>query len=160
MKAAMKFVERLCGAAQVLAGVSLTLIVALTMADVVLRAFKRPIPGTYEMVGFLGALAIGLSLPITSWKRGQIYVDSFIARLPAPGRNAFNGATRAMGIVLFVLVGWNLLLYGADLQRSGEVSLTLQLPFYPVVYAVGVCSLFEALVLACDFVKIAGGRYE
>ena len=65
-----------------------------------------------------------------------------------------------MGIVLFVTVGWNLLLYGADLQRSGEVSLTLQLPFYPVVYAVGVCSLFEALVLGCDFVKIAGGHYE
>jgi TRAP-type C4-dicarboxylate transport system permease small subunit len=99
-------------------------------------------------------------LPITSWKRGQIYVDSFIAKLPVRGRNAFNGATRAMGIVLFVLIGWNLLLYGADLQRSGEVSLTLQLPFYPVVYAVGVCSFFEALVLACDFVKIAGGRYE
>ena len=28
-------------------------------------------------------------------------------------------------------MGWNLFKYALDLQKSGEVSLTLQMPFYP-----------------------------
>ncbi len=49
----------------------------LTVADVVLRLLGRPIVGTYELVALGGAVAIGLSLPLTSWVRGHIYVDSF-----------------------------------------------------------------------------------
>jgi hypothetical protein len=49
--------------------------------------------------------------------------------------------------------------YAMDLQRIGEVSPTLKIPFYPVVYAAGVCCFIQCLVLVCDVVKIFGGRY-
>jgi hypothetical protein len=47
-----------------------------------------------------------------------------------------------------------------SLLRSGEVSLTLQLPFYPVAYGIGVACLVQCLSLIGDLVKIAGGDYE
>ena len=47
-----------------------------------------------------------------------------------------------------------------DIQKSGEVSPTLHLPFYPVAYAVGVVCFFQCLVLFCDIIKIFGGKYE
>jgi len=58
------------------------------------------------------------------------------------------------------MIGINLFKYGMDMQQAGEVSLTLQLPFYPIVYGVGVCCFAQCLVLIGDFVKILGGSYD
>jgi len=144
----------------VIAGISLTFLMLLTVMDVILRALKRPIVGTYELVAFSGAVVIGFSVPLTSWLRGHIFVDFFILRFSQKVRNIFNITTRCLVIVLFFLIGWNLIKYGMDLQKSGEVSLTLQMPFYPVAYGVAVCCFVQCLVLICDVIKIFGGEYE
>jgi len=144
----------------VIAGISLTFLMLLTVMDVILRALKRPIVGTYELVAFSGAVAIGFAVPLTSWLRGHIFVDFFILRFSQKVRNIFNITTRCLVIVLFFLIGWNLINYGMDLQKSGEVSLTLQMPFYPVAYGVAVCCFVQCLVLICDVIKILGGKYE
>jgi len=144
----------------VIAGISLTFLMLLTVMDVILRALKRPIVGTYELVAFSGAVAIGFAVPLTSWLRGHIFVDFFILRFSQKVRNIFNITTRCLVIVLFFLIGWNLIKYGMDLQKSGEVSLTLQMPFYPVAYGVAVCCFVQCLVLICDVIKIFGGKYE
>jgi hypothetical protein len=65
-----------------------------------------------------------------------------------------------LGIGLFIIIGWNLFKYGANLYKAGEVSLTLQMPFYPFAYGVGVCCFIECLVLISDITKIFGGEYE
>ncbi len=166
-----------------IAGISLTVLMLLTVADVALRAILtlgrwllkqgtlltlgnlivdhvRPIVGTYELVGLLGAVVIGFSIPLTSWLRGHIYVDFFIFRFPQKTRNAFNIATRCLSIFLFLMIGINLFKYGMDLQRAGEVSLTLQIPSYPIVFGVGVCCFAQCLILIGDMVKILGDRYD
>jgi len=144
----------------IIAGISLTFLMVLTITDVILRGFKSPVPGTYEVVAFAGAVVIGFSMPLTSWLRGHIFVDFFILKFSQKGRDIFNIATRCMVIVLFFLIGWNMIKYAMDLQKSGEVSLTLQMPFYPVAYGVGVCCFIQCLVMVCDIVKISGGKYD
>jgi TRAP-type C4-dicarboxylate transport system permease small subunit len=166
-----------------IAAISLIILMFLTCADVALRAILsfgkwllehkillpvgnmivghvRPIVGTYELVALLGAVVIGFSIPLTSWFRGHIYVDFFLFRFPQKTRNAFNIATRCLGIFLFLMIGWNLIKYGLDLQRTGEVSLTLQIPSYPIVFGVGICCFAQCLVLIGDMVKIFGGIYD
>ena len=144
----------------IIAGISLSFLMFLTIADVILRLFRRPIVGTYELVAFSGAVVIGFSLPFTSWMRGHVYVDFLILRFSQKTRNVFNIITRGLVICLFLLIGWNLMKYGMDLSKSGEVSLTLQMPFYPVAYGIGICCFFQCLVLLCDILKIHGGKYE
>jgi len=144
----------------VIAGMSLTFLMLLTISDVILRFFKRPIVGTYELVAFSGAVVIGFSLPFTSWMRAHIFVDFFIIKFSKRVRNIFNITTRCIVIVLFFLIGWNLIKYAIDLQKSGEVSLTLQIPFYPVAYGIGICCFIQCLVMFCDILKIFGGEYE
>jgi TRAP-type C4-dicarboxylate transport system permease small subunit len=144
----------------VIAGMSLTFLMLLTISDVILRFFKRPIVGTYELVAFSGAVVIGFSLPFTSWVRAHIFVDFFIIKFSKRVRNIFNIATRCIVIVLFFLIGWNLIKYAMDLQKSGEVSLTLQIPFYPVAYGIGISCFIQCLVMFCDILKIFGGEYE
>ena len=158
-----RFLNKINGLSRVfnvIAGISLTFLMLLTVMDVILRALKRPIVGTYELVAFSGAVVIGFAVPLTSWLRGHIFVDFFILRFSQKVRNIFNITTRCLVIVLFFLIGWNLIKYGMDLQKSGEVSLTLQMPFYPVAYGVAVCCFVQCLVLICDVIKILGGKYE
>jgi len=160
MKGFLNKVEQLSRFLNVIAGISITFMVFLTVTDVILRTFRRPIVGTYELVAFSGAIVIGFSLPFTSWFRGHIFVDFLILKFPQKVRNIFNIATRCLVMALFFLIGWNLLKYGMDLQKSGEVSLTLQMPFYPVAYGVSICCFIQCLVMVCDIVKILGGKYD
>jgi TRAP-type C4-dicarboxylate transport system permease small subunit len=160
MKGFLSKINGLSRFLNIIAGISLTFLMLLTVMDVILRSMRRPIVGTYELVAFSGAVVIGFSVPLTSWVRGHIYVDFFILRFSQKVRNVFNIATRCVVIVLFFLIGWNLIKYGMDLQKSGEVSLTLQMPFYPVAYGVGICCFVQCLVLICDIIKISGGEYD
>jgi TRAP-type C4-dicarboxylate transport system permease small subunit len=160
MEGFLKTINGISRFLNIIAGISLTFLMLLTITDVILRGFKSPVPGTFEVVAFAGAVVIGFSVPLTSWLRGHIFVDFFILKFSQKGRDIFNIATRCVVIVLFFLIGWNLIKYGMDLQKSGEVSLTLQMPFYPVAYGVGVCCFVQCLVLVCDIVKIFGGKYD
>jgi len=144
----------------VIAGISLTFLMFLTIGDVILRYFRRPIVGTYELVAFSGAVVIGFSIPLTSWMRGHVYVDFLILRFSQKVRNVFNIITRCLVLCLFLMIGWNLIVYGMDLRKSGEVSVTLHFPFYPVAYGIGICCFFQCLVLLCDILKIREGKYE
>jgi TRAP-type C4-dicarboxylate transport system permease small subunit len=65
-----------------------------------------------------------------------------------------------MGIWLFIIFGWNLILYGIDIKKVGEITPALHLPFYLVIWALSICCVIESLVLLCDILKIIGGRYE
>jgi TRAP-type C4-dicarboxylate transport system permease small subunit len=160
MNILLGFAFRLSKGANVFGGIILTLMMLITVTDVILRSFGKPIVGAYELVGFSGALVLGFSIPFTSWVRGHIYVDILVQRLPQKGKMGFHVATRGLAIGLFLMTGWNLVKMGGDLLKSGEVSPTLQVPFYPVVYAIGVCCFIQCLVLLADILKIFEGQYE
>jgi len=142
------------------AGVTLTLVMGLTVLDVFLRILGKPLVGVFELVAFFGAVVIGFSIPFTSWVRGHIYVDFLILKFSKGTRKGIHVFTRLLGIGVFALIGWNLLKMAGDLQRSGEVSPTLHVPFYPVVYAIGAACLVQVLVLTADIVKVLKERYE
>ena len=160
MKSFLSFIFRLSKGAQTIAGVTLTVMMLLTVMDVILRSWGRPLLGTFELVALMGAIVVGFSIPFTSWVRGHIYVDLFLSKLPSHTRKGVQIFTRILSLGLFALIAWNLVKMGMDLQRSGEVSLTLQLPFFPIVYAVGGCCFIQCLILAGDIVKILENRYE
>jgi TRAP-type C4-dicarboxylate transport system permease small subunit len=160
MEGILKFVLRISKSVNVVAEVTLTLMMLLTVADVILRSFNRPIVGTYELVAFSGAIVIGFSVPLTSWMKGHVSVDLVTSRFSRTGQALFNIGTRCVAIGLFVLIGWNLIQYGADLRNAKEVSMTLEIPFYPVAYGLGFCCAIQCLVLLCDIVKISGGTDE
>ena len=139
---------------------ALTFIMLLTVSDVVLRYFGRPIVGTFEIVGFCGALIIGFALPLTSWHRGHIFVDFLTLKVSKKIKKTMDISTRVLCITLFFIVGWNLFIFSQKLYRSGEVSLTIQIPFYPFSYGLGVACFLQCLVLITDIVKIYKGTYD
>jgi TRAP-type C4-dicarboxylate transport system permease small subunit len=160
MDGLLRIIFRLTQGGNHVAGVTLTLVMGLTVADVILRILGKPIVGAFELVAFLGAMVIGFSIPFTSWVRGHIFVDFLIMKFSKGVRKGIHVFTRLLGLGLFGLIGWNLMKMGADLQRSGEVSPTLHVPFYPVVYGIGMVCLIQVLVMIADIVKVLKEQYE
>jgi TRAP-type C4-dicarboxylate transport system permease small subunit len=160
MESITKPVTGLCKLLNVIAGCALTAMMLLTVTDVILRSFRMPVVGTYELVAFLGGLVIGFAVPLTSLKKGHVLVDFMVMKMPHGLRAAFHVLTRLMGLMLFSLLGWNMMKMGLDMIRTGEVSLTLQLPFYPIAFGIGIACFVQCLVLLVQLVQVIGGTYD
>jgi TRAP-type C4-dicarboxylate transport system permease small subunit len=141
-----------------IAGVALTAMMALTVADVILRFFERPIVGTYEVVGLLGAVAVGFAIPQTSRLKGHVLMDFLTGRLSRNVQHVLYVLTRILACVLFAIIGWNVWLLGDGYRQIGEVTLTIQLPLYPVAYGIAICCFIECLVLILDVLEM--GKQE
>ncbi|MBM3302850.1 MAG: TRAP transporter small permease, partial [Deltaproteobacteria bacterium] len=135
------------------AGVALAFSMFLTVADVIMRSFKRPITGTFDLVGLLGAVVIGFAIPQTSRLRGHVLMDFLTSALPAGAQRFLHVVTRLLAIVLFAIMAWTLWGLGNDFRQTGEVSPTIQLPFYFVAYGIAICCVVECLVLVVDMVE-------
>jgi TRAP-type C4-dicarboxylate transport system permease small subunit len=143
-----------------IAGIAVTFMMLLTVADVLLRASGHPIIGTFEIVSLLLALVIGFGIPQVSLDRGHVYMDFLVEKLSDRGRRVMTTFTRVLCLILFASIGYKLFSVGAKFHASGEVSPTIMLPFYPVAYSVAICCLLECCVLISDIVRIWRGEYE
>jgi TRAP-type C4-dicarboxylate transport system permease small subunit len=90
----------------------------------------------------------------TSWDRGHIYVDFLVEKRSDAVRKIFFVSTRILGIAIFALLAWNLFLKAGHLHKSGEVSMTLHIPYYPAAYSLAFCFAAECLVLVADVFRI------
>lgn len=142
----------------VIAGAALAGSMFLTVADVILRQFKIPIVGTYELVGLLGAVTVGFAIPQTSRVQGHVIMDFVTSKLPQSWLTPFHVITRILAIITFAIIAWNLWALGSDMKKSGEVTLTLQLPYYPVAYGLALCCFVECLVLFVDLAQKGEGE--
>lgn len=160
MASFFKVVSKLSTAMYACSGLVLSFMMALTVADVILRYLGRPIPGTYELVGLSGAVVIGFAIPYTSLVRGHIFVEFLIDTFEKGRRAVVLIFTKILILLLFIGFGVNLFRFGLDMSVTGEVTQILRIPYYPVAYGMAVCCFIECLVMLCDIVKIAGGEDE
>ncbi len=148
-----RFVTWLSRLLDKIAGWSLVGMMLLTVADVILRLFRRPILGTYEIVGLLGAIVIAFAMPHTTLQRGHVSVGIVVSKLSLSAQSLISLITRILSIILFALIAWECLQYGIDLKAAGEVSMTLCLPFYPVLYGIALAAIVVCLVVVNGILK-------
>jgi TRAP-type C4-dicarboxylate transport system permease small subunit len=137
-----------------LAGTALCFMMMLTVVDVILRCFGTAVLGTYEIVAMTGAVVVGFAVPQTSWDRGHVAVDFLLENRSRGVRNTVMIMTRIVSIVLFALVGYRLYIKAMHLYTTGEVSLTLHIPFYPVAFGLAFCFVIECFVLIGDIHRV------
>ena len=134
-------------------GCAIILMMLLTCADVILRYLRMPIPGTYELVCYLGALTVACAMAHTSVQKGHVTVSILVQLFPRRIQYVIESITGSLGFILFALVSWRSALYAHDLCASGEISLTLELPFYPFIYGVSLSAAAVSLILFVDLLK-------
>jgi TRAP-type C4-dicarboxylate transport system permease small subunit len=137
---------------------ALTIMMLLTVTDVIMRAFGHPIMGTFEVVGLLLAFVVGFTIPKVSYDKGHVFMEIVLERLEPRRRDVVNMFTRGICFLLFAAIGFNLFSTAHEFRVSGEVLPTLKIPFYPVTYGVGVCCFIECLVFVNEIVTILRGE--
>jgi TRAP-type C4-dicarboxylate transport system permease small subunit len=135
-----------------IAGVAILGMIIITVSDVSLRLFRMPINGAYELVSFLGALAISFAIAQTCVEKGHVAVSFVLDRLSTRVKAMVKSLTNLMSFILFFAISWQSLVYGNELRLSGELSPTLQFPFYPIVYGICFATWMVCLVIAVDLI--------
>ncbi|MBN2569692.1 MAG: TRAP transporter small permease [Deltaproteobacteria bacterium] len=149
-----KSINKTVGLFNWVAALALVGMMLLTCADVVMRrSFNKPIPGTYEIVALLGALLISFALAYTTSHKGHIAVEFLVQRFSKKVQRAIDAVNQFLGIMLFVIIAWQSLLYAMDMQASGEVSLTVQMPIHPFIFGIAMGCALVSLVLLLEFFK-------
>ena len=156
-----KAVRRLVVAMYYIAGAAINIMMALTCADVILRytttiytrfgwsflASVRPIPGTYELVCLFGVVAAAFAMAHTSLQAGHVSVNFVVRLLSEKAQSVFQIVTGIIGLLFFAVVTWQSIVYAQKAKEWGEVSMTLQLPYYPFIYGIALSAFTVCLVL-------------
>jgi TRAP-type C4-dicarboxylate transport system permease small subunit len=141
-------------------GVSLLALTLLATSNVVLRIFRVPVGGTYEVVSFLGAIVTAGALGHTQKRKDHIVVDILSDRFPAPVKRLLDRVSYVLILAFFSVVSWQTFVYGARLLRTGELSETLKFAYHPFVFLVGFGFAVLALTVLLDLVETVWTRGE
>ncbi len=143
-------------------GIALVLMTAVSCINMGLRMIGAPIAGIYDLVCYLGALVAALPLAYTQLKKGHIAVDIVSLLFPVRVRRTAVGISYVLGILFFGAAAWKITTLANILRKSGELSETLQMPFWPFTYAVAASCALMVLCLILDvlgmFESPAGGE--
>jgi len=130
----------------VLAGLGLLTMMLVTCADILLRVLRMSFSGAYDIVRIAAAMTIACGLPYTTAVKGHVAVEFFFHRLGRRGRVVADTLIRLATMVLFSLLTWQFVHYGIGLKKSGEVSMTLQLPVFWVPHVMAFSCAIVVLV--------------
>ena len=88
----------------IVGGTALSLMMFMTVADVIMRAGGHPILGTYEMVALMLAIVIGFTIPMVSLARGHVYMEIILEKLSVRNKALMNTFTRILCFGLFAII--------------------------------------------------------
>lgn len=144
-----------------IAGVVLALMIVLTLCDVILRNLGHPITGSMELIQYGGSLVFGFSIPYATWIGAQVLVDLVTQKLSFKKRKRFQAVTRTLGIIMFLFIAYNFFMYALDVKRTGELTASFKIPYYPFCFAISLSFLFQSLTIFCDLIKtLQGEKHE
>ena len=136
------------------AGVVLVGMALLTCTNVFLRCVWIPVEGVYELMGFFGAIVTAFALGYTQVKRGHVGIDIVVNQFSARTRRILYGINYFVCMIFFALAGWHIAIWGTTIRRTGEVTETLRIIFYPFIYGVALGSITLCLVFLVDLLKV------
>ncbi len=150
-----------------IAGFAIVVMMVVTTTDVFLRfcvtlyaTFHwpfleswRPIPGTYDLVAMAGSVAAAFAMAHTTVESGHVAVSLLIRLFTKKTQAIFKLVTDILSGILFGILSVRSVKYAQSLKESGEVSMTLELPFHPFVYLFAFSAFAVTLVFLIAIIK-------
>jgi len=153
----MKFIQQILGFLNklviIIGGIAVLALMSLATINVCFRIFGKPYGGTYELVAFLGAVVTAFALGYTQKKRSHIVVDIFTDRYPEKLKKIVESIGFFVCTIFFAIIAWVILRWGLQIARSGEVSETLKIVYYPFIFCVAIGFLVLSFTLLVDFLN-------
>jgi len=141
-----------------IAGAVLAFMIVLTLCDVILRNLGHPITGSMEIIQYGGSIVFGFSIPYATWMGAQVIVDLITQKLSPKNQKRVKAITRSVGIIIFLFIAYNFFIYALDVKRTGELTASFKIPYYPFCFAISLSFLFQSLTVFCDLIKTVQGE--
>lgn len=138
----------------ILAGIFLAAMILMTCMNIFSRLFWSPIKGTYELMGYFGAMVTAFALSYTQLKKAHIAVDVLVGQFSQKTQLILQGFNCLVCTVFFSIAAWQINKLARTLWLTGEVTETLRIIYYPFTYGVALGCCLLALVLLVEFLKL------
>jgi TRAP-type C4-dicarboxylate transport system permease small subunit len=125
----------------------------LVFVNILGRMLWKPIFAAYDYVSFIGAVIVAFSIAYCGVKKGHIQVEMLVERFSPRGQGVIDSITGILSLGLFCVITWQCMVYGNDMRRSGELSMTALAPFYPYIYGIAFGCALLCLVILIDLIK-------
>ena len=112
---------------------------ALTTIDVTARyVFSAPVPGGFEIMQFMMALAIFTALPLVTWNEGHIVVSIFESFYRGRVKYAQRLLVLLVSALAIAVICWRMWKQGDVLADGEQITGFLEWPIAPIAYAMSV----------------------
>lgn len=153
----MAFLESFCKLVNEIlawvAGVFLSAMIILTCANIFLRLIWGPIRGTYELMGFFGAVVTAFALGYTQIRKGHISVDILVIGFSEKTQRVLNSINNIICMIFFGMAAVQITKYANILRETGQVTETLLIIYYPFAYGAALGCAALSLVFLTEFLK-------
>jgi TRAP-type C4-dicarboxylate transport system permease small subunit len=156
MDAFQKALDSVIKVLRLVGALALVLMMLITCADVLFRGFDHPIIWAVDTVGFMAVLALACAMPYTQVEGGHVGVDLLVLKMSPRGQAIIDSITASVSTVLFGVISWQMWRYASELASKGEVSMTVQIPKSPFIYAVSACFGILCVVLFTEVIRNIG----
>ncbi len=124
-----------------------------SVADMVMRGFGVTVAGSYEVIGWLSAVAMALALGTVQRHKGHVAMELVVVKMGRRSRALTEALMALISLALFAVVAFYVARYGRVLHETGSLSETLRVIVYPWVYVVGLGCAGLTLALLVDFLR-------
>ncbi len=136
------------------AGTFMVAMILITCTNIFSRLVWVPVKGTFELMGFFGAVVTAFALGYTQAKKAHISVDILVSRFPKRVQKFLSGINCVICMIFFTLGGWQIVKLANTLRASGEVTETLRIIYYPFTYGVALGCFLLSLVLLVELAEL------
>lgn len=131
----------------------------LVTVDVIGRNFfNTPVKGGFEIVQFLLAIIIFVSLPLITWDNGHVTVsifEGFFKRHFTRIQQLFVLCVSALSLAL---ITWRMWIQGIELADGKQITGFLEWPIAPIAYFMSVLSAFALVIILILIVMALAGK--
>lgn len=129
--------------------VALTFMMALTVADVLMRyCFRAPIPGASELTELMLVIIVFFAVADTHSVKGHVAVDLVVSHLAPHTRAAIAFIVSCLSLGLFLLITFENILEAHTKWVNSETTHLLFIPVSPFFCAIALgCLILSAMLL-------------
>ena len=133
---------------------AVAVMVLVTVLDVIgRRIFGSPLLGTLEIVRFMMAMAVFLTISHAAVHDHHVTCDVLLVLFPNKLKIITEKVTSLLSLGLWIMLSYQLTRQALGLWRAGESSMLLRIPVYPFSFIAAFGSALLACVILIQFVS-------
>jgi len=149
-----QFNERISGYLEWIGISAFLLMVIVTTVDVIgAKLFTWRLLGAIDVVQLSQVIAISFAAACTLLAGRHVSVEFFVSTLPQRAQTIIENFVNFLGLSLFSLITWRLIVLGYSYQTSGEATATVYIPLFYFAYAAAVACIPVGLVFLTALIE-------